>query len=295
MLLERQKNDMSASIVAAILILWQAIAGFLRGGIRSIANLAALAGAIFLSPQLGDVLQPLVATHITQNPVWERSVAVGIAAMAIWMVISIAGRIVNRIAGGREGGAWGFGFNKKLGLLVGCLQGLVVAFVFLWMMSLLGYVAWLFQPLAPPPGRSVPQEGTFAAFVTDARNDLRASLFVKEMEEAIGKSKLSSYDPVPPRFYSAATLLGVLADSPDKRSRFMQYPDTLRLMSCKAIRDAMDDPQANKVVEKGESLLQLLFVPKVVAIFRDKESRDAMEAFDWDRALTFVNLRPARR
>ncbi len=286
---------MSASIVAAILILWQAVAGFLRGGIRSVANLAALAGAIFLSPQLGAVLQPLVATHITQNPVWERSVAVSMAAMAIWLVISIAGRIVNRIAGGAESNVWGFGFNKKLGLLVGFLQGLVVAFVFLWVMSLLGSVAWLFQPLATPPGRSVPQEGTFASFAANARNNLRASLFVKEMEEAIGKSKLESYDPVPPVFYNAAALLGVLADSPDKRSRFMQYPDTLRLMSCRAVRDAMDDATANKVVEKGEPLFNLLFVPKVVAIFRDQESRTAMEAFDWDRALTFVNLRPAKR
>jgi uncharacterized membrane protein required for colicin V production len=286
---------MSASIVAAILILWQSVAGFLRGGIRSIANLAALAGAIFLSPVLGGVLQPLVATHITQNPVWESSVAVGIAALAIWLVVSIAGRIVNRIAGGGEGGVWGFGFNKKLGLFIGFLQGLVVAFVFLWVMSLLGNVAWLFQPLAAPPGRSAPQEGTFAAFVTDARNDLRASLFVKEMEEAIGESKLASYDPVPPVFYNAAALLGTLADAPEKRARFMQYPDTLRLMSCRAIREAMDDPLANKVVEKGEPLFNLLFVAKVVAIFRDQESRAAIEAFDWDRALTFVNLRPARR
>lgn len=286
---------MSASIVAAILILWQAVAGFLRGGIRAVANLAALAGAILLSPRVGSLFQPMVATYVTQNPVWERSVAVGIAASTIWLVISIAGRIVNRIGGGGGTGAWGFGFNKKLGLLIGCLQGLVMAFVFLWVTSLLGCVAWLFQPLAPPPGRSAPQDGTFAAFVTNARNDLRSSVFVKEMEDAIGKSKLSSYDPVSPGFYGAATLISVLADSPEKRSRFMQYPDALRLMSCKAIRDAMDDPQTNKVVERSEPLFRLLFVPKVVAIFRDKESRDALAAFDWDRALQFVNLRPASR
>ncbi|MFA5192822.1 MAG: CvpA family protein [Verrucomicrobiia bacterium] len=286
---------MSASFVAAILILWQAIAGFLRGGVRAIANLTALAGAILLSPRLGSLLEPMVATYITQNPVWERSVAVGIAASVIWLVISIAGRIVNRIVGSGGTGAWGFGFNKKLGLLIGCLQGLVVAFVFLWVTSLLGCVAWLFQPLAPPPGRSVPQDGTFAAFVTNARNDLRSSVFVKEMEDDKGRSKLSSYDPVPPAFYGAAALLGVLADSPDKRGRFLLYPDALRLMSCKAIRDAMDDPQANKVVEKSEPLFRLLFVPKVVAIFRDKESRDALAAFDWDRALQFVNPRPASR
>jgi hypothetical protein len=282
---------MSASLVAAILILWQAIAGFLRGGIRAIANLAALAGVLFLAPQLGGLFQPVVASHFTQNPVWERSVGVGIAAVAIWLVIYIAGRIVNRIAGGSEGGAWGFGFNKKLGLFIGFLQGLVVAFVFLWTMALLGHVSWLFLSLAQPPGRSAPPEGTFAGFVADAKNDLRASIFVEEIK----KAKLHDLDPVPPKFYSAATLLGVLADSPDKRNRFMRYPDTLRLMSCRAIREAMDDPKANEVVEKGEPLFNLLFVPKVVLIFRDQESRAALEAFDWDRALEFVNMRPARR
>ena len=96
-------------------------------------------------------------------------------------------------------------------------------------------------------------------------------------------------------FYSASTLIGVLADSPEKRSRFMRYPDTLRLMSCKAVRDALDDPKANEVAEKGEPLLNLLFVPKVVLIFRDQESRAAMEAFDWDRALEFVSMRPPVR
>lgn len=286
---------MSASLVAAILILWQAVAGFIRGGIRAISNLAALAGAILLSPRLGSLFEPVVATHITQNPVWERSVAVAIAATVIWLVIAIAGRVINRIAGGKDTNVWGFGFNKKLGLFIGCLQGLVVAFVFLWVMSLLGCVAWLFQPLAPPPGRSAPQDATFAAFVTNARNDLRSSVFVREMEDAIGKSKMASYDPVPPVFYGAAALLGVLADSPEKRYRFMQYPDAIRLMSCQAIRDALDDPQANKVVKNNEPLFWLLFVPKVVIVFKDKESRDALASFDWERAMQFVNPRPAGR
>lgn len=282
---------MNASIIAAILILWQAIAGFFRGGIRAIANLAALAGAILLAPQLASLFQPVVASHITQNPVWERSVAVTIAASVIWLVISIAGRLVNRIAGGNERGAWNFGFNRKLGLFIGFLQGLVVAFVFLWVMSLLGYVSWLFLSLSQPPGRSAPPEGTFASFVANAKNDLRVSTLAKE----IGESKLKEFDPVPPKFYSASTLIGVLADSPEKRSRFMRYPDTLRLMSCRAVREAMDDPKANELVEKGEPLFNLLFVPKVAAIFRDQESRAAMEAFNWDRALEFVIARPPRR
>ncbi|MCX6910254.1 MAG: CvpA family protein [Verrucomicrobia bacterium] len=282
---------MNASIIAAFLILWQAVAGYLRGGIRAIANLAALAGAILLAPQLGGLFQPMVASHFTQNPVWERSVAVGIAALAIWLVVSIAGRLVNRITGGNEAGAWSFGFNKKMGLLIGCIQGLVVAFVFLWLMSLLGYASWLFLSLSQPPGRSSPPGGTFASFVVDAKNDLRASMFAKE----IGESNLKNLDPVPPKFYSASTLIGVLADAPEKRSRFMRYPDTLRLMSCKAIREAMDDPKANEVVEKGEPLFNLLFVPKVVLIFRDQESRAAMDAFDWERATEFINMRPPAR
>lgn len=279
---------MSASIIAAILILWQAIAGFLRGGIRAIANLAALAGAILLAPQLASVFQPMVVNYITQNPVWERGVAVGIGALAIWLVISIAGRIVNRVVGGKEAGAWSFGLNKKLGLFIGFLQGLVVAFVFLWVVCFLGSVAWLFQPIATPPGRSAPQEGTIASFLADARNDLRVSLFVQEMKE----TKLKDMDPVPQKFYDAAALLGVLADSPEKRNRFMRYPNSLRLLSCKSIRDALDDPDANKLVAKSEPLLHLLFVPKVVAIFKDKESRDALTGFDWAGALEFVNARP---
>ncbi|MCX6898745.1 MAG: CvpA family protein [Verrucomicrobia bacterium] len=282
---------MNASIVAAILILWQAIAGFLRGGVRAIANLAALAGAILLSPQLASLFQPVVATHITQNPVWERSVAVGIAALVIWLVISITGRIVNRIVIGTEGGAWSFGFNKRVGLFIGFVQGLAVAFVFLWAVCTLGYVAWLFQPLASRPGRSAPAEGTFAAFVSNAKNDLRASFYA----EAVRNSKLNDLDPVPPKFYAAATFLGALADSPEKRDRFVLYPDALRLLSCKAIHDALEDSVANKVITQSDPLFSLLFVPKVVAIFRDQESRDALIAFDWDRALQFVNLRPARR
>ena len=286
---------MSASIVAAILILWQAITGFLRGGIRAIANLAALVGAVLLAPQLGVQFQPLVARYITQNPVWERSVAVSITAIIIWLVISIAGRIVNRIAGGKGEGAWSFSLNKKIGLLIGCIQGLAVAFVFLWAMSVLGYVAWLFESLASPPGRAAPAEGTFASFAVGAKDDLRASEFVKQMGEAIGEPKLQSYNPVPPKFYSAATVIGVLVDSPDKRNRFLHYPDALRLLSCKAIRDALDDPEANKLVARSEPLFYLLFTPKVVAIFTDKESRDALEAFDWDRALEFVHARPVIR
>ena len=280
-------------IIAGVLILWNAFIGFSRGAIRSVAHLAGLAGAVLLSPKLADLFQPLVVRYVTQNPVWERGISVGVAAVAIWMVFTITGRITHRIAFG-SAGSGGFGLNKKLGLFIGFAQGLAVAFIFLWGVYFLGTVTWLFSPMAQDRGVAAPPEGTFAAYVIAGRNELtgRNSLTpAKSTAISPLESVLMQVDPVPPKFYDATALLGVIANEPEKRSLLRTYPDYVRLERCKTIHEALTDPELNKMAAEGKPLSTFLCQPKVVAILQDKESRDALADFDWTGALKFVNVR----
>ena len=292
-LLRQRKDAMVVFIIAGVLILWNAFVGFGRGAIRSIANLAGLAGAVLLSPKLADVFQPLVVRYLTQNPVWERTASVGMAAIAIWLFFTISGRIMHRVAFGSAGDAR-FGLNKKLGLFIGFAQGLAVAFIFLWAVYFLGTVAWLFSPLARDRGVAAPAGGTFADYVIAGRSQLtgRNSLAPTKVSTVSPlEGVLIQVDPVPKKFYDATALLGILANEPEKRALLRTYPGYLRLEHCKAIHEAITDPDLNKLAAEGKPLSVFLYQPKVVAILQDKESNDALENFDWSGALKFVGAR----
>ena len=281
-------------IIAGVLILWNAFVGFGRGAIRSVANLTGLAGAVLLSPKVAEVFQPLVVRYVTQDPVRERAFSVALAAIAIWLSFTIAGRVIHRVAFGSSGSG-GFGLNRKLGLLIGFVQGLVVAFIFLWGVYFLGTVAWLFSPMAKDRGVTAPAAGTFADYVIAGRNKLtgRNSLSpVTSVSVSPLETVLVQVDPVPKKFYDATALLGILANEPEKRILLRAYPGYVRLLQCKAIQEALADPELNKLAAEGTPLTTLLYKPKVMAILQDKESREALADFDWTGALKFVNARP---
>jgi uncharacterized membrane protein required for colicin V production len=275
---------MSVSLIAGLLIVWQVLAGFARGAVRSVASLIALVAAILLSPMVGTLIQPLVAAYATNNPVWERAVAVGTAALFLWLLCIIGGRVVQHIVAGPREPLWSFSFNKKLGLFIGFVEGVVLAFVFLWMVYFLGTVAWLFLPMAQNKGRAAPPDGSLSAFLIRAKADLKSS--------PVGAA-ISELDPTPQAVYDAAALIGVLADQPDKRKTLLDYPAFQRLQRIKAIDEALSDPDLNKMVRDERALSYYLMHPKIIALVRDKEAREAIAAFDWSDALKFVSKREA--
>jgi uncharacterized membrane protein required for colicin V production len=279
---------MSVLIIAGLLIVWQVVAGFARGGIRAVANLAGVLGALLLSPKVADPFQPLVFNYVTQNPVWERSIAVGLAAVCIWLVCFVAGRLVHNSIGASQDGFWSFGLNKKAGMFIGFLEGAVLAFAFLWLVYILGSAAFLFQPMAHGKGRAAPPGGTLAAFLANAKADLTASEAGKAiiaLDEQLGV--------VPPKVYQAAALLNTVVDWPDARQRLTEYPGFQRLLRVKAIRDAVSDPELNKLAADGQrSVSYIALHRKVLAFWRDKEARAALAEFDYADAQKFVMQRP---
>jgi len=279
---------MSILIIAGLLIVWQVIAGFARGGVRAVANLAGVVGALLLSPQVAIPIQPLVFNYLTQNPVWEKGLAVAIAAVCIWLSCCILGRLIHRSIVGPEDGFWSFGLNKKIGMFIGFLEGVVLAFAFLWVIYILGAVSWLFSPMAQGKGRSAPSAGTPAAFFANAKADLAPS----EVGKVIAALD-ARFGVVPPQFHPAAALLNVLVDWPDARTRLREYPGFQRLLRVKSIREAIFDPDLNKIAADGQrSVLYIALNRKVVALWRDREAREALAAFDYADALKFVTRRP---
>src|ERR1035437_2368388 len=109
---------MTVSIIAGLFIVWQVVAGYMRGAIRTVANLIGLVAAILLSPRVGELFAPLVFNYLTKNPVWERIISVTIAAFLIWLVAVIVGRLVHYGLVGRGDPLWSFGTNKKIGLFI---------------------------------------------------------------------------------------------------------------------------------------------------------------------------------
>ena len=280
-------NDMSVSIIAGLLIVWQVMAGFARGGIRAVANLAGVLGALLLSPALAAPFQPLIFNYVTQNPVWERSIAIAVAAVCIWLVCFVLGRLIHNSTGGSQESFWSFGLNKKAGMFIGFLEGVVLAFVFLWLVYILGSASWLFQPMAQGKGRAAAPDGTLAAFLTNAKTDLGASPVggaITALDEQFGV--------VPRKVYQAAALINALVDQPDARRRLTEHPGFQRLQRVKAIREAVSDPELNKLADEGQrSVSYIALHRKVLALWRDKEARDALAEFDYVEALKFVGRR----
>ncbi|MBI5393693.1 MAG: CvpA family protein [Verrucomicrobia bacterium] len=278
---------MSVSIIAGLLIVWQVMAGFARGGIRAVANLAGVLGALLLSPAFSAPFQPLIFNYVTQNPFWERSLAIMLAAVCIWLVCFVLGRLVHRSVGGSQEGFWTFGLNKKIGLFIGFLEGMVLAFVFLWLVYILGSASWLFLPVAQGKGRAAPPEGTLASFLVNAKEDLAHSPVggaITALDEQLGV--------VPSKVYQAAALINALADQPDARKRLAEYPGFQRLLRVKSILEAASDPELNKLAADGQRPVSYIVLHrKTLALWRDKEAREALAEFDYADALKFVARR----
>ncbi|MBM3891988.1 MAG: CvpA family protein [Verrucomicrobia bacterium] len=280
---------MSVSVIAGLLIVWQVLAGYVRGAIRSLANLAGLVGAILLSRQVGDLLQMMFFNAWIPNPVWACGIAVSVAAFVIWIAFVIAGRILDRMFGGPAAGVWTFGLNKKLGLFIGFIEGVVIAFVFLWVVYFTGELWWMFLRMAPEPGRAGPPPQTFAAFVYNAKNDLAPNLSGQPTSWA-GQA-VTALDPTPQKFKDAVKLLGLLANQPETRRKITGYAGFARLDRDPAIHAALTDADLIKMANEGRPVLTLLLHSKVIAIMKDKAARRILAEFDWADALKFVGYR----
>ncbi|MCX7824460.1 MAG: CvpA family protein [Verrucomicrobiae bacterium] len=283
---------MSVSVIAGLLIVWQVLAGYARGAIRSLANLAGLVGAILLSPKFGDLLQMMFLNAWISNPVWARGIAVAGAALVIWTAFVIAGRVLNGIFGGPAVELWTFGLNKKLGLFIGFVQGVVIAFVFLWVVYFTGDLWWVFLRMAPEPGRAGPPPRTFAAFIYNAKSDLAPNLSGQPTSWA-GQA-ITALDPTPQKFKDAVKLLGMLANQPELRRKLTSYAGFARLDRDPAIHAALTDADLIKMANEGQPVISLLLHRKVIAILRDKAARETLAAFDWADALKFVSQREKR-
>ncbi len=278
---------MSVLIIAGVLIVWQVLAGFARGGARAVANLAGVLGALLLSPKVAVPFQPLIFNYVTQNPVWERGIAVVLAAVCIWLGCVVLGRLAHNSIVGPQEGFWTFGLNKKIGLFIGFLEGAVLAFAFLWLVYILGSASFLFEPMAHGKGRAAPRDGSLAAFLANAKNDLAhgyAGDAIIALDRELGV--------VPPKVCQAAALINTLSSWPDARNRLAVYPGYQRLRRVKAIRETLDDPEMNKLAADGQRFVAYIALHrKVISLWRDKEAREALKEFDYVDAQKFVSRR----
>ncbi|HTI98675.1 MAG TPA: CvpA family protein [Dongiaceae bacterium] len=214
---------MTIWILALVLLASVAFVGFNQGAIRAAMSLIGLITASLvtlpLSKPFTPVMHKVLGIFGVINPIaiW---LVTPVVVFAIVLIIfkSAAFALHRKIevyykykAGDLRLALWER-MNKRLGLCVGTINGLV----YLVLISMLIYVMsyWTIQMTTPESNSKV------LAVLNRMGQDLQATGFIKAARAA---------DPMPDDYYATGDLMGLLYHNPDTGDRLVSYPAYLAL------------------------------------------------------------------
>ncbi len=237
---EYQQGDYVA-VAALLLVAFGALIGFLRGIIGTIISLVGFVAAYLTAPQLGAAYEQLVADRLGTAGILNRTVAIGVAGLIVFVVFSIVSSLIWRLMAGRSEEGRSI-IDRVLGLAGGAAQAALSILLFLGGFSVI-------KPALPTPA--------------DLPDDAVAGHRVLALSEAIDRSKLKpwveQYNPFEkvPQLEEIAEIRQTIAElnSPKRVRQVMRHPSVLELRK---------DPEMKKAVQglTGETAIVELMTGK---------------------------------
>ena len=120
-------------LIIGIPILLMAIGGFRRGLIKEVAALAALILGIYFAIYFSDVTAKFLIEHFNIGHRYVFIVAFIITFIGVVLVVSLIGRLLNKVASLAMLGP----VNKILGLVFGLLKGIVIMSVLIMLFNMI--------------------------------------------------------------------------------------------------------------------------------------------------------------
>jgi hypothetical protein len=248
-------------ILALLLFAIAGACGYKLGAVRFSVSLVGLLVAAGLALPLGPYLAPLVPKVGFKNPVWSvvlPPVMVFLVIYAIFIGISFfVHRKVELYYKYQADDTVRLGW-ERVNRVVGLWVGLVMGAVWLLLFGLVIYVVGYFTV-------QVASDQTTTLYVR-LLNQGRQDLSSTGLDKAV-----ASFDPMPPRYYEACDILGLIYQNPILISRLSQYPPFLLYGERPEFQELANDTEFNQMLLSKADVVDIIKHPKLQAILQNPE------------------------
>lgn len=256
---------MSIWILAILVIVAGALAGWRQGAIRAGIIFVGIFIAALLAVPLGRLFHPILPHLGASSPiaVWALCPVCGFILATI--PFAVVGQMLHhRVehfqkyhAGDLRLALW-TRLNTRLGICIGVMNG--AAYFVLLSFFIFNMAFWTAQATKDPTDRS--DEPVISRLVSNLGEGLQSSGF---SQTACGVGTLS------PMFYKLADFLGLLMQNPQLAPRLAEYPGLISLWHRDDMQSLVTDPNVTNALASGTSLGEILNVPSVKSFIANKD------------------------
>jgi len=246
-------------LLALVLLASVAGMGYRQGAVRAAFSLIGILLGVLLAGPLGKLIKPLLVALGVKNP----TLAWLLAPLVIFLLISIMFKVAAFMvhqkvevhfryhAGDLRQVLWER-LSRRLGLCLGLVNGAVYLILISFVIHAFGY--WTVQMA------SADKDPKVVRLLNRLAQDLQSTGFAK-VARAI--------DPMPPIWYDAADLAGLLYNNSLLEARLSRYPAFLGLAERSEFQDVAADGQFTEMRQRREPIMRLLDYPKAQAIIQN--------------------------
>jgi hypothetical protein len=248
-------------ILAVVLLGVVGALGYLQGAIRLTVSLVGLFLGAVLALPLSPMAKPLIPLLGVKHPVWSIVWPPIIVFSVIFLLfIGIAFFVQRKVAHYYKYQTDDIGrirwerLNKGLGLCLGLVMGGFWLFLLCLAVYGPGYLAV----------QVVSDDTSSAAlrYLSKARHDLKST----GMERAV-----APFDPLPPKYYQASDILGLIYNNPALLNRLSEYPPFLTIGARAEFQEIATDTEFNTLLQSKGDVAQILQHPKTQTIIYNPE------------------------
>lgn len=262
-------------LAATLFLIWEIWRGWKLGAVRGLLRLAALFCAWIGGTAAAGATGTVIAFFSKVPPLIAPAVAGLTVAIGIYIAISmLAGLLFKKTE--HHGGVvrWGFGVG---GAICGMIYGLLLLWGGITMIRGLGACGELRLVNAGLTGRSEQNEGT-ARFFLKLKRSLELGATGRTLKDA---------DPLPTSFYDNIVKVSMVAGDQQALERFIEYPETLRILSNPHIAALLQDPALERA-SQSRNILPLLRNKHLQAAMEDPQFVASLRVFNLSAALDYA-------
>jgi hypothetical protein len=242
--------------------------GYRQGAIRvAFSFLGIVFGALVALP-LGGAIKPLFALCGLKNPLLLALIPPCVVFLIVLTLFKVGGLFAHKKAevyfkyqaGDLRLALWER-LNHRLGLCAGLLNGTAYLVVLSMVIYMTSY--WTYQ---------------MATSDADPRGVRLLNRLGKDLQSSGMNGVARSVDRMPPGYYEAADIVGLIYHTPLLEARLSRYPAFLGIGERPEFQDLGNDPQFTELRQKQSSISDLFNYPKVQAILKNPDLLNSISA-----------------
>lgn len=259
---------MTIWLLAFLLLSAVGSSGLQQGALRMLITFFGAIVATFLAVPLSPHISPLIAMIGFENPLWVVVLPPLIVFVAISLVVTSIAQVVHLkisvLFKYRRKEAEYFRWermNSRVGIPIGLLTAMLYLIFIGALVNATGYLTAQVESKGENP--------VWLKLVNRMRADIHSTGLVRFS---------AAMNPLPPSFFDAADLIGLVYHNPELISRALDYPALMQLADNKEVQGLLADPQFIQASTNQVSIVEIMALPKVQGILTNAETMGQLRA-----------------